>query len=169
MAEAKQLGPVQLLVVGFDKPELRGRIREELERLRASDTIRLVDTILVRKDEAGDITVIQQSDLSTEEAQAAGMYAGALIGLGMGDEATGADVGAMAAANGHLLDDNQAWYIADAIPAGAAAAVALIEHRWAIPLRSAIIESGGRLLADAWIHPVDLVEVGLLAAEQAAA
>ena len=41
-------------------------------------------------------------------------------------------------------------------------AVALIERRWAIGLRSAITESGGALLADEWIHPVDLVAIGLL-------
>ena len=43
MAEVSALGPVQLLVVGFENPELHGRIYEELERLRASDTIRLLD------------------------------------------------------------------------------------------------------------------------------
>jgi hypothetical protein len=35
--------------------------------------------------------------------------------------------------------------------------VALIEHRWAIPLRDAIHKTGGRTLADAWIHPDDPV------------
>jgi len=49
------------------------------------------------------------------------------------------------------------------------AGIALIEHRSAIPLRSAFVESGGRLLADAWIHPVDQVEVGVLPAEPAVA
>jgi hypothetical protein len=60
------------------------------------------------------------------------------------------------------------WYIADEIPEGTAAAVALIEHRWAIPLRSAIQDAGGFLVSDAWIHPADLVAIGLLASEEMA-
>ena len=52
------------------------------------------------------------------------------------------------------------WYLADAIPEDGWAAVALLEHRWAIPLRDAIIAAGGVALADEWIHPSDLVAVG---------
>jgi len=55
----------------------------------------------------------------------------------------------------------------DAIPPGTAAAVAILEHRWAIPLREAIRDAGGFHLADAWIHPADLVAIGMLAAEEA--
>jgi hypothetical protein len=56
----------------------------------------------------------------------------------------------------------------DAIPNGSAAAIALIEHRWAVGLRDAIREAGGFHLADAWVHPADLIAVGLVAAEEAA-
>ena len=97
-----------------------------------------------------------------------GSPADELIGLGMEDGADGAN-GALPGSNGHLLNEVQVWYAAYAIPRGAVAGIALIEHRWAIPLRCANVESGGRLLADAWIHPVDLVEVGLLTAEPAVA
>ena len=55
-------------------------------------------------------------------------------------------------ADSHLIDEADAWYVADAIPAGTTAAVALLEHRWAIPLRDAIIDQGGIVLADEWIH-----------------
>jgi hypothetical protein len=44
------------------------------------------------------------------------------------------------------------------------AAIAVIEHRWAIPLRDAVIASGGVALADEWLHPQDLVAVGIAAA-----
>jgi hypothetical protein len=53
------------------------------------------------------------------------------------------------------------------IPNGTAAAIALIEHRWAIPLCGAIIQAGGFMLADEWIHARDLVAAGLTAAEEA--
>ena len=36
---------------------------------------------------------------------------------------------------------------------------------WAIPLRNAIVEAGGIALADEWIHPKDLIAVGVAAAE----
>ena len=56
------------------------------------------------------------------------------------------------------------WDLADAIPEGATAAIALIEHRWAIPLRNKIAAEGGIALADQWIHPADLIAVGAMAA-----
>jgi hypothetical protein len=98
--------------------------------------------------------------------------AGALIGLGLGDDdetiEAGAALGALAGEDGHVLDPDT-WCIEDAIPNGSAAAIALIEHRWAIPLREAILSAGGSLRADAWIHPTDLIALGLLAREEAPA
>jgi hypothetical protein len=55
--------------------------------------------------------------------------------------------------------------VADTIEPGSAAAIALIEHVWAVPLRAAIAKAGGVPVSDAWVHPLDLVEIGLLAAE----
>ena len=53
-----------------------------------------------------------------------------------------------------------------AIPTGTTAAVALLEHRWAIPLRDGILDAGGVVLADEWIHARDLIAVGLAAADE---
>ena len=47
----------------------------------------------------------------------------------------------------------------------AAVGVALIEHRWAIPLRDAIRRAGGVPLADSWIHPEDLIAIGAATAD----
>jgi len=95
---------------------------------------------------------------------------GALVGFGADDE-EGAEFGAIAGAaeleDGHLFDDAAVWYLGDAIPEGTAAAVALLEHRWAIPLRDKIAQAGGITLSDAWIHPADLVAAGALAAAKA--
>jgi hypothetical protein len=89
-----------------------------------------------------------------------------LIGAGMGEEETvaaGLELGAAAGADGHVIDENEVWYLADAIPEGTSAAVALLEHMWAIPLRDKIIAAGGAVLADAWVHPADLIAVGAAA------
>ncbi len=58
------IGPVQLLVVGFAHSEFRGKIMAELDRLRESDTVRLIDLVLVRKDADGNVVKIQHSDLT---------------------------------------------------------------------------------------------------------
>ena len=62
------IGPVQLLVVGFENPDFRGEIMAELERLRENDTVRLIDLLVVRKNEDGIVDKVQVSDLDTEEA-----------------------------------------------------------------------------------------------------
>ena len=165
------LGPVQILVIGFAEPDFHGQIQEELDRLRDSDIVRLIDAIIVQKHEDGQVERVQMSNLTTEEAEEFGATVGALIGFGFGgDEETmeaGAALGAVSGEDGHVLGENT-WYVDDAIPNGTAAAIALIEHRWAIPLREAIQSAGGFHLADAWVHPMDLVAVGLLANEEAA-
>jgi uncharacterized membrane protein len=164
-------GPVQILVVGFDHPEFKGKIRAELERLRENDVVRLIDLIVVRKDDEGNIERLQQTDLSQEELEDFGAIVGALIGVGADGEegaTAGAVLGAAAMEDGHVFDDKETWYVDDAIPPGTAAAVALLDHRWAIGLRDAIHEAGGFHLADAWIHPADLVAIGAASREEAA-
>lgn len=164
------IGPVQLLIVGFVGGEFKGEIAKVLADLRERDVIRLIDMGVVRKDEDGVITMIEHSDLNQDETIEFGATVGALIGLGVAGEEgaeAGAIAGAEAALDGGMIED-QVWYIADEIPEGTAAAVALIEHRWAIPLRTAIQDAGGFLVSDAWIHPADLVAIGLAASEETA-
>jgi uncharacterized membrane protein len=162
-------GPLQMLVLGFDEPNFTGEILPELKRLGDEGMIRLVDLLVVTKNN-GEIQTVQVSDLTEEEAAEFGAVIGALIGLGTGDEETmevAAAAGAEAGADGHLLDEAEVWYLADVIPDGGYGAIALLEHRWAIPLRDKIAAAGGYALADEWIHPADLVAIGAAAAEQA--
>ena len=78
------IGPVQLLVLGFDQPDFQGDIMAELDRLKESDVVRVIDGIAVHKDKNGEVKVIERSDLSDEENAEFGAYVGALIGLGAG-------------------------------------------------------------------------------------
>jgi uncharacterized membrane protein len=162
-----EFGPVQMLVLEFDRDRLKGEILPELERLREQDIIRLVDLVVVEKSDSGEVTAIETSDLTADETTAYGAVVGALIGFGAAGE-TGAEIGATAGAEAaqqsRLGDDEEVWYVADTIPAGSIAAIALIEHRWAIPLRDAVDRAGGVALADEWIHPEDLVALGAMAA-----
>jgi uncharacterized membrane protein len=156
------MGPVQILIVGFgEDAQFKGKALEELKRLRDADVVRLIDLLAVHKNDDGSIDKIEISD--DDELLKLGAVAGALIGFGAaGDE--GAEVGALAGAaamaDGSMFDEDQVWYIADAIPEGMTAVVAVLEHTWAIPLRDAIRGAGGVPLADSWLHPEDLLAVG---------
>jgi uncharacterized membrane protein len=160
------MGPVQLLVVGFEQPDFKGEVLAHLQRLREHDLVRVIDILLVYKDSDGEVETRQISDLSEREAQDLGAIAAALIGLG---EAAGGDVEGAArlwSAEDGLTEDDLVDVLAE-IPPDTAVAIALLEHRWAIPLREAIIAAGGFPILDTWVHPRDLVEVGLLAAAEA--
>lgn len=114
-----ELGPVQLLVVGFHEGNFTGEILEELRRLREQDIVRLVDLMFVTKDEEGNVAALEHSDLSQEEAMEFGAVAGALLGLGAAGE-EGAEAGAIAGAeameDGRAFGEEEVWYLADAIP-----------------------------------------------------
>jgi uncharacterized membrane protein len=165
--EGLALGPVQMLAVEFDRDRFHGEILPEFRRLADAGIIRLLDLLVVVKHQGGDLEALQMSDLSIGEAEEFGALIGALVGFGAAGE-EGAEEGALAGAremaDGHLFDEDEMWDLADAIPEGATAAIALIEHRWAIPLRNKIAAEGGIALADQWIHPADLIAVGAMAA-----
>jgi uncharacterized membrane protein len=165
------IGPVQLLVLGFNQPDFHGEIIEELERLRESDTVRVIDSLAVHKDAQGEIEVMHLSNLTRDEAVELGSTVGALIGLGIeGEEGAeaGAAAGAEAAEDGiHAFSDEEAWDVLEDIPNDSAAALILIEHHWAIPLRDAIARAGGFRLSDGFISPLDLIEIGLISAAEA--
>ncbi len=164
------IGPVQMIVLGFQQPDFHGAIIAELERLRASDTVKVIDALAVYKDDAGEIEVSHLSNLTDDEAVEVGTVVGALIGLGIeGEEGLerGAAAGAQAAADGiEVFSDEDAWDVLEQIPNGSAAAVILLEHTWAIPLRDAVAEAGGYRIDDGFISPLDLVELGLVSAEE---
>lgn len=167
------IGPVQLIVLGFDPPNLHDEIITEVDRLRELDDIRVVDAIAVYKDIVGAIETKHVSKRSGTEATEFGSVIGALIGLGIeGDEGfvRGAVAGAQAASdNGlQLLDNDDVWDVLADIPDDSAAVLLLIEHHWAVPLRDAVMRAGGFRLGDEFIRPSDLVAVGLVTADEAA-
>jgi uncharacterized membrane protein len=165
------IGPVQLIVLGFDHPKFHGEIIAELERLRESDTVRVIDALAVYKDADGELEVEHLSNLSQEEAIELGSKVGALIGLGIDGEegfAAGAEAGAAAGEDGiEVFSEEDAWDVIEEIPNDSAAALVLIEHHWAIPLRDAVVRAGGFRISDGFISPLDLVEIGLVSAEEA--
>jgi uncharacterized membrane protein len=167
------IGPVQLIALGFSNPDFHGEIIAELERLHESGTVRVIDSLVVYKDADGALEVEHLSNLTEDEAIEIGSKIGALIGLGFeGEEGIeeGAVAGAEAvAADGgvHVFTEEEGWDVLEDIPNGSAAALILLEHHWAVPLRDAVMRAGGFRISDGFISPLDLVGIGLVSAEEA--
>ena len=116
------------MVVNFEDTNFTGEIEAELIRLEETGTLRVLDVIFVAKSMDGDIEVIRTDDVHS------GALTQALLGLSDDD----------AAAAEAAVEDADVWYAADAIEPGNAAGIMVLEHRWSIPLREAILAAGGR-------------------------
>ena len=147
-------GPVQILVVDVGGGEPTGDVLAELQALAEQDIVRLLDLMVMRHHEDGQMEAFNVAATPDGGATVA-------VLTGLHDGATG---GAPEAAA--TEEEQDLWYVADAIPPGTTVAIALIEHRWAIGLRDALRALGGQLLAEAWVHPLDLVAVGLADPEE---
>ena len=128
-------GPVQVLVVGFEEPSFSGEVIAELTLLREAGVVRLVDVLLVRREEDGTFDTLPPAPGFDP-----GMGAIATDILGGGDE---------------LASDDASWSLADVVEPGSVAAVALIEHLWAGPLVEKIHAAGGHPLGELWLSPED--------------
>ena len=92
-----------------------------------------------------------------------------LTGLVLLVVSAGAELGAERAAEEgiHPLSGAVEWDVLEDIPNDSAAALILLEHHWAVPLRDAIARAGGFRLSDGFISPFDLVAIGMMTAEEA--
>ena len=99
-------------MLGFQQPDFHGEIRAELDRLRDNDLVRVIDALAVRKDADGEVEILHESQLSSDQQAAFGALVGGLIGLGAtGDE--GFEVGAE---RGGVFDEEEAWDVLAEIP-----------------------------------------------------
>ncbi|MFJ5986314.1 hypothetical protein [Lentzea sp. NPDC092896] len=157
------IGPIQLIVLGFTHPDFRGEVIAELEELSKTDTVRVIDALAVHKDPKGAIAVEHLSTLPPAEAVELGSKISTLLGLGaaVGAEAVREKGGV------HPFSDADAWDVLAEIPNDSAAALLLIEHHWAVPLRDAVARAKGFRVSDGFISPLDLVAIGLVNAEEA--
>jgi uncharacterized membrane protein len=159
----EDVGPIQMLCVAFDGNHFKGEILPELDRLKRERIIRIIDLLVVRKDEDGRVMVMTSSDLDWEEATSFGSYVGALAGLGAaGPEGMerGAMAGAAELADGHLFNENDTFRVTRSLPNNMSAALVLIEHLWAKSLRDAVERAGGTELSNEWIRPEEILTAG---------
>jgi uncharacterized membrane protein len=170
---------MQLVVVGFEGDVMESGVIDELIAASAAGAIKLVDMLVIDKDENGRVWMSEISDLTLEEEIEYGAVIGGLIGLGAGGpEAAGAAAEAGAEAGALALTQNVVGLtpgevndLVHDIPSGTSALIGLVEHTWAVQLLEARLEAGGVMLAQAMIDPQGLVLLGaeLGAAMEAAA
>ena len=164
-------GPLQILAFAFPTTDrFEGRIAAELAKASDAGIIRIVDALAVIN-EGDEIDVLRVSDLSEAQREELGAEIGALIGLGA-DGLEGFVEGAMA---GEQIVEEGGLGLVEAIgaefieqlPDDSAALLLIIEHRWAVPVREAVVDAGGLLLANRWVGAQDLVLLGAALREEA--
>jgi hypothetical protein len=151
------LGPVQVLLIGIDARGSDRMLAAELQDLRTQDAIRILDVLRVRR--GYDDEVRRLDPLDPEDHP--GTLVEALLAVDPGEPEPAAERRLRIRHR-----DEDTWFLADRLPRGATAAILLIEHRWAVPLREATVQFEAEIFGDAWVHPRDLaaarraVEVG---------
>jgi Family of unknown function (DUF6325) len=148
-------GPVQVLVVGFDQPTFSGEVLAEFARLRDAGIVRLVDLLVVSRTEDGTLETV---DVLEGVAADLGALAAEVLAQPEGTADAEVDIAE--------IDSASSWSLTDAIPIGSTAAVALIEHLWAVPLTAAIQQAGGTLLEETWLAQPDVELLETLTARQ---
>jgi hypothetical protein len=152
-----EIGPVQVLAISFG-PEatFEGHIIEELARLDGLGTIRVLDLLFIRKDASGDLLAL---DVQGEDL---GAIVGALLGFEFepdGSEPARHHPGQVGEGAFGLTKADLESMAADLEP-DHAGAVLLIEHVWARDLKRAIRDHGGVPIAEGFLTPELLAEVG---------
>ena len=125
--QLNELGPVDYLVVEFpaNASNFTGEMADELVALVDAGIIRVIDVLILTKNDDGTIDVLELSDV--EEL-------GALRTIG--------------AELAELLAEDDIEHLAAAMDPGSTAGVLIWENLWAAPFASAARRSGGQLIAD---------------------
>ena len=133
-----ELGPVDYLVVGFpaDKADFSGAMASELRALIDSNTIRVLDLVMIMKGDDGSVDASELRDADDSE-----------IG----------ELRALERDLAILLAEEDVEEIGESLEPGSAAAVLVWENTWAAPFGSAIRRSGGQLVTSGRIPTQALV------------
>jgi uncharacterized membrane protein len=159
------LGPIHLVVVGLHNENLKGQIAQALQDASSKGVIRILDALAVQKTADGRIISLGATDLTPEQREVYGALVGALLGLGMTDSEEGAQLGAELGASAFAernfgLSQQDIRAIAQDIPPDRTLLLVLFEHRWAIPLKEAILSADGEMFAQGIVRPESLIAVG---------
>jgi DNA-binding NarL/FixJ family response regulator/uncharacterized membrane protein len=149
-------GPLQVIAVGFGPGVgVEGRVLAEVGRLQGRGVLRLLDVLVVAKNEDGTVRWLAADDEEDSGALLARIVPADGAGLA-GPPAGGGVAG---------FDPDDARELAESMLPGTSVAFLLVEHGWAQPLFDAIAETGGSLLAEGFLT----AEAGVLAGAEVAA
>ena len=127
--ELDVLGPVDYLVIEFpaERANFTGEVADELRSLVDRDLVRVLDLLILRKDEQGEVEVIELHEV---------------------DESLAGELRELEADLALLLAEQDVADIGVALEPGSVAAVLVYENRWAAPFGSAVRRAGGQLVAN---------------------
>jgi uncharacterized membrane protein len=150
-----EIGPVQLVAIAFPpEAQFEGRIMAELAELERTETIRILDLLFVSKDaESGDLIAL---DYQGEEL-------GAIIGALLGFDFEGDDPPTIEGSDtGHAfgLSREQIDSMGEELDPGYSAGFLLVEHVWALKFKSAVRDAGGVPIAEGFLTPEAVADVG---------
>ena len=132
------LGPVELVVLGFPGSRFSGEIQPRIQDLVDRNIVNIVDALLVMKDDQGDVTFFELEELEDGDADLRALHACVSEELDL------------------ISDEDAEVFAAELAPGSSALAIAF-EHTWMRPVREAVINSGGVLIADVQI-PAQVVD-----------
>jgi uncharacterized membrane protein len=160
-----QSGPIQVLAFAFDRvDQFKGQILRELDELRGHGLIRIIDLRFVMKEPDGTVHALQEQDLPDGSVSSFGALIDPLLGIVATTEAhpeQGPAQEAMLAQAHHAgLDLEMVRSAVVELAPGTAAALLVVEHAWAIGLGTAIVEAGGRMVAQGFLTRDALLAVG---------
>src|SRR5215470_14234953 len=148
------LGPLEYLMVAFEGNRFSGEILDALHDAQDKGIIRVIDMVVIKKDEQGNVTALELSELNEQEARPFSFLAGGLLSI-------------------FEPDDVEAT--ASQMPNNSAAGLLLIEDTWAIPLKQAMLKAGaiartGGLVAPEVVQAIEAeIEAEAAAKNQSAA
>lgn len=125
-------GPIDYIIVGFDKPNFDGSILKEVANAVESGAINLIAISAVIKDKEGHVTTLDVSEINNEFI---------------------VNFTQKVHLQSNLIDQDDIDEVADLLAEDSAAGLLIIEHLWAKPLKQAILNANGYLIADGRIHP----------------
>ena len=131
-------GPIDYLVVAFDGNDFDGSILDALADSMDKGVIDVLDFAVIAKNEEGEIISLEVADIENDIVKGIVENQGSDSGL-----ITEEDVEEI----GELLENNTS------------AGLLIIEQLWAKPLKEALINANGTLLAEGRIHPEAALEL----------
>lgn len=159
------IGPIQFVVVGFEGDVLESDVLQELLVAGAGGAIRLLDFLILEKDQEGQLWGVDVVDDSAEEEVAFGALAYGLIEQGAVEtelDGTGESVRVIAVSETNFgLLPGEVNEVVHEIPEGSSAIIALVEHLWARDLHAATVQAGGVMRAEGMLDPAGFAQLGV--------